>query len=64
MKIMRILIIDDDNDDDDDEEESNIDLKMYNPNCSYFLEYGGYEFNPTTPMHYPNQVVLYKLCKQ
>jgi hypothetical protein len=30
--------------------------------CDYFIEYGGYEHNPSIPLHYPNEVVLYRIC--
>jgi len=30
--------------------------------CDYFIEYGGYEHNATIPLHYPNEVVLYRIC--
>jgi len=30
--------------------------------CSYFIEYAGFEENPNVALHYPNEVVLYKWC--
>jgi len=30
--------------------------------CSYFIEFGGWEENSSTPLRYPDSVVLYKWC--